>query len=131
MQYFPRMLDKIRLHASGALAPDYHPNLGQGVDGWCLDYLHIDYAALQARVLAGGSDAELLEWCFENGKRLNKTELMVWNQFVRKFGWNDFAARLLKKSKAYAGLSHRDDIQTMAEFIDADEGRNPEPAARA
>jgi hypothetical protein len=26
--YFPRMLDKIRLHARGQLAEDYHANLG-------------------------------------------------------------------------------------------------------
>jgi len=29
MMYFPRMLDKIRLHASGELSEDYHANLGK------------------------------------------------------------------------------------------------------
>ena len=35
--YFGRMLDKIRLHARGELAPDYHPNLGgpRTADGAC------------------------------------------------------------------------------------------------
>src|SRR3954470_23786289 len=28
MMYFPRMLDKIRLHARGELTEDYHRNLG-------------------------------------------------------------------------------------------------------
>lgn len=28
MAYFSRMLDKIRLHARGQLAADYHENLG-------------------------------------------------------------------------------------------------------
>jgi hypothetical protein len=28
MMYFPRMLDKIRLHARGELHEDYHKNLG-------------------------------------------------------------------------------------------------------
>ena len=35
MMYFPRMLDKIRLHARGELHEDYHENLGtpQTADG--------------------------------------------------------------------------------------------------
>ena len=37
MMYFPRMLDKIRLHARGELSEDYHKNLGavKAADGAC------------------------------------------------------------------------------------------------
>jgi hypothetical protein len=37
MMYFPRMLDKIRLHARGELGKDYHANLGhaKAADGAC------------------------------------------------------------------------------------------------
>jgi gluconokinase len=37
LMYFPRMLDKIRLHARGALPEDYHKNFGtpHTADGAC------------------------------------------------------------------------------------------------
>ena len=61
--YFPRMLDKIRLHARGDLPDAYHNNLGREFDGHCLAFLQIKYADLRERVLAGGSDEEILESC--------------------------------------------------------------------
>ena len=63
MAYFPRMLDKIRRRARGELRSDFHDNLGKGADGWCVGFLHVDYGDLKQRVLAGGSDEEILEWC--------------------------------------------------------------------
>ena len=79
MMYFPRMLDKIRLHARGELGSDYHANLGhaKAADGTCCNFLRVNYADLRARVLAGGSDEEILEWCFEKGRRLNEGDIMV------------------------------------------------------
>ena len=56
MMYFPRLIDKIRLHARGELGPDYHENLGaaRSGDGMCCNFLRVDHAALSKRVLAGG-----------------------------------------------------------------------------
>jgi hypothetical protein len=73
MMYFPRMLDKIRLHSRGELAEDYHKNLGavKAADGVCCNFLRVHYRDLRERTLAGGSDEEILEWCFEKGRRLN------------------------------------------------------------
>jgi gluconokinase len=125
MVYFPRMLSKIRLFAAGELRPDFHANLGIGADEWCTSFLRIDYAALKNRVLEGGSDEEILEWCYENGRRLNKVDLLVWNSFITKLGWNDLATPRLEKYKAESGLAHRTDLQTMAEYFEVDEGRKP------
>lgn len=121
--YFARMLDKIRLHASGALPADYHANLGKGADKWCTGFLHIEYEALRQRVLEGGSDEEILEWCYTHGHRLNDVDLMIWNAFLAKLGWNDFASKRLAEVKKESGLAARDDIQTMAQYFDVDEGR--------
>ena len=90
MMYFPRMLNKIRLHARGELSADYHPNLGatKAVDGACCNLLRVNYADLRERVLQGGTDEEILEWCFERGRRLNNGDLMIWNSFNSKLGWN-------------------------------------------
>ena len=63
LKYFPRMLGKIRLHAEGKLWEDLHANLGKGSDGALVDFLHINYDVLKARVLQGGS-ATFRECCF-------------------------------------------------------------------
>jgi hypothetical protein len=42
-----------------------------------------------------------------------------------KLGWNDHLSAILTKRKADGGLSDRDDIQTIAHYIDVDEGRLP------
>jgi Domain of unknown function (DUF5069) len=122
--YFPRMIEKIRLHAKGELRADLHDNLGKGLDGWLCDFLRVSYDALKSRALEGGSDEEILAWCQTNGHLLNDSDKLIWRSFVLKLGWNDRATALLEKRKAESGLSHRDDIVTMAHYIDADEGRD-------
>ena len=72
MIYFARMLDKIRLFASGELLEDFCNNLGGGFDARCVDFLRVNYADLTARVLQGGSDEEILKWCYENGRELGR-----------------------------------------------------------
>jgi gluconokinase len=125
MMYFPRMLDKIRLHARGELGEDYLENLGapRAADGACCNFLRVDYAKLRERVLQGGSDEEILNWCFENGRRLNEGDLFVWNGFGSKLGWRDAITPMLEKRKAEAGIAGRSDIVTIPDFIDFDEGR--------
>jgi len=123
--YFGRMLDKIRLHAKGELPPDYHANLGKGFDEKCANFLRINYDQLVERVKRGGMDEEILQWCLENGRRPDKTDVYVWNEFMRKRGWNDEVSQILKRRKTEAGMTDRSDIQTSFQFIDADEGRLP------
>ena len=125
MMWFPRMLDKIRLHARGELAEDYQANLGRqlAADGVCCNFLRIKYDDLRQRVLAGGTDEEILAWCYENGRRLNKRDLIVWNGFISTFGWNDYATATLQELKVKFGLEQRADLVTLFDLIDADEGR--------
>ncbi len=125
MRYFGRMLDKIRLHARGELGPEYHANLGKtrAADGACLNFLRVNYADLCERVRAGGTDEEILEWCYEKGRRLNEGDLLIWNGFNAKFGWNDFATPNLERAKKEHGISDRSDIQTIGEMMDFEEGR--------
>ena len=92
MMYFPRMLDKIRLHERGELPEDYQANLGgpRTADAACTNFLRMNYGVLRQRVFKGGTDEEILEWCYSNGRRLNEGDLVVWNGFVSKVGWTDF-----------------------------------------
>jgi len=121
--YFARMIEKIRLHARGALREDFHDNLGKGADHWCVGFLHITYDALKQRVLEGGSDEEVLGWCMTRGRELNDVDRLVWNQFVTKLGWNDFVTPRLEVLKTQSGFAERVDILTMTEYFEIDEGR--------
>src|SRR5215213_4957332 len=121
--YFGRMLDKIRANARGELPPDYTPNLGKGFDLRCTTFLGINYALLADRVLRGGTDIEILQWCFSYGRQPREEEIHVWNEFMRKAGWNDDISEMLIRRKKEAGMAARSEIRTMFEFIDADEGR--------
>jgi hypothetical protein len=121
--YFGRMIDKIRLQAEGRLPEEYHENLGGGFDGFCCRFLGLDYAALADRVRTGGTDDEILEWAFCRGRRPDDHEISVWNDFMRKRGWNDAVSERLTLRKKESGFSDRADIQTFFEYIDADEDR--------
>jgi Domain of unknown function (DUF5069) len=123
--YFGRMLDKIRLHAKGELPSDYHANLGKGFDEKCVRFLRVNYDELAEHVKKGGTDEEILQWCFNVGRRPDDDDLYVWNEFMRKRGWNDEVSETLAWRKKEAGMSDRSDIQTSFQFIDADEGRLP------
>ena len=123
MVHFGRMLDKIRAHARGELPADYQPNLGNVFDSRCVNFLGVDYNRLVERVKQDGTDEEILQWCFDAGRKPSEEEIHVWSEFMRKFAWNDQGSEILKRRKKEAGMSDRADIETMFGFIDADEGR--------
>jgi len=123
--HFGRMIDKIRSHRAGRLPKDYQQNLGTGFDGRCISFLWIEYPALVERVKQGGTDEEILEWAFGQGRKPGDEEIEVWNEFMRKRGWNDEGTPMVKKRLLESGFADRTDIQTSFDFIDLDEGRDP------
>jgi hypothetical protein len=125
--FFARMVDKIRLHAQGRLAPDY---LRGFMDLTCLDarfcrFWEVDYDQLVARTLEGGTNEELLAWCFKDRKFPNDEQILVWNSFLIKRGWRDNGSAGIVEAKAANGWEDRDDIQTYVDLHDMDEGRQP------
>ena len=68
-------------------------------------------------------DLDSVEWAFAHGRRPDDEEVFNFNEFMRKYGWNDEATDRLKFRKETSELGHRDDIVTMFQYIDADEGR--------
>jgi gluconokinase len=125
--YFGRMLDKIRLHQRGALPADLQANLGEGFDKTCAQFLRVPYADIVEHVKGGASDEETLAWCRSHGHDFTDDDAFAWSEFLRKRGWNDVLSERLKQRKAESGLSGRDEIQTLFDYIDADEGRPPRP----
>jgi hypothetical protein len=124
--YFARMLDKIRLNAAGRLPPDYFVGVDDdptSFDARCTRFLGINYDELAARTLEGGSDEELLDWCFERGRKPGEEEILIWNAFIAKRGWRDEASDDLQSAKKRNGWEDRDDIQTWVDLHDAEEGR--------
>jgi gluconokinase len=121
--YFGRMLDKIRVHARGKLPADYQPNLGKGFDAKCCAFLNVDYDDVVRQVKTGAGDETMIEWAFADGRRPSETEITMWNEFMRKFGWRDEASEILERRKREGGMQDRSEIETMFQFIDADEGR--------
>ena len=104
----------------------YHNNLGHGLDGYGLAFLHVKYADLRERVLAGGSHEQILEWCFANGRRPGEGEIEIFNGFMQKAGWRDaFSERLAARlqESALGRLDRRS--WTRFDFIELDEGRTP------
>jgi hypothetical protein len=123
---FGRIIDKIRLDDQGLLPAGYHVGIIPGkktFDDRVCRFLGVDFEALRDRTLLGGSDEEILDWCFAHGRRPDDEQIEVWNAFMQKRGWNDAATPGLAQQKADAGLAQRDDIQTFFALFDAEEGR--------
>lgn len=86
-----RFIDKIRLRHAGKIQ-DYN-YITVGFDKYLIDFLQIDVKAFEQRVLAGGSDEELLAWVKTNGRQLSEPEITQWSQGILTGGPKDDAAR--------------------------------------
>jgi Domain of unknown function (DUF5069) len=122
--YFGRMLDKIRRHYKGELPLEYEVNLGKGFDQKCATFLRVRYELVVEYVNHGLNDAAILQSCFGMGHRPTEGEIYMWNEFMRKRGWNDELSGVLESEKKKEGMVSRSEIQTMFQFIDADEERS-------
>lgn len=112
--FFGRMLDKIRLKAAGRLPSDYFTGTANRThfDARCTRFLRINYESLVQRVLQGGTDEEILAWCFEQGYRPSADEIEIWNEFMMKRGWRDAGSGELERAKQERGFADRADVQT-------------------
>ncbi|MBH0185712.1 MAG: DUF5069 domain-containing protein [Nitrospira sp.] len=67
-----RFIDKIRLRNAGQIQ-DYN-YITVGFDKYLADFLGIDAKAFEQRVLAGGTDEELLAWVHANGNSVTEAD---------------------------------------------------------
>ena len=123
--YIGRMFDKIRLYAAGKLPEEFQANLGKGFDARALTFLDIDYPSIVERVKQGGTDGDFLDWIYQRGRHPTDEQIQIWNEFMRKRGWNDDGTPTLKRRLKEMGAENRADIQTTFDYIDLDEGRDP------
>src|SRR6184192_1209981 len=108
--YFARMLDKIRLKAAGKLPSEYFTGVEDPTffDARCTRFLGINYDELVERTLQGGSDEEILDWCFERGRKPSEEEIAIWNAFLAKRGWRDEGSADLEAAKRRSGFGDRE-----------------------
>ena len=121
--YFGRMVDQIRADANGELPPEYQGNLGKGLDEHCVNLLGVTYNLVVQYVNEGLSDGAILQSCFGMGHRPSEAQIHMWNEFMRKRGWNDELSETLEGQKKKRAMLSRSEIKTVFQFIDADEGR--------
>ena len=98
-------------------------NLGKGFDEKCATFLRVRYELVVEYVNQGLNEEAILESCFGMGRRPSQGEIYMWNEFMRKRGWNDELSEALESQKKKEAMLSRSEIQTMFQFIDADEGR--------
>ena len=121
--YLPRFIDKIRLHLAGKLHADYQENFCKGFDEAWLKAAGVKAEEFIQVVKDSLTDGEVYDWTRANVKK-SDAEKAALNQFILNRGsdTDDSKARLQWR-KEQAGLTHRTDVHTFVDFIDADEKR--------
>jgi len=122
--HLPRYIDKIRLHLAAKLHPDYQPNLGKGFDGAWLKAAGVTHEQMVELVKNSITDGQVCDWVRQHVQK-SDAEKRAHAEGMLNYPKPDDAAmqERLKQRKEGAGLSHRDDLKTFVDFIDADEKR--------
>lgn len=123
-----RFIDKIRLRNAGQIQ-DYN-YITVGFDKYLIDFLGIDANAFEQRVLAGGTDEELLPWVKSNGRNLSDQEIAQWSRGLLTSGPKDDAARRRFQgrlqeiaTKRSVSVNSLPSVTTWADVIELDEER--------
>jgi len=123
-----RFIDKIRLRHAGKIQ-DYN-YVTVGFDKYLVDFLGIDAKSFEPRVLAGGTDEELLAWVKGNGRKPSEQEIAQWSQGLLAAGPKDEAARQRFQgrlediaTKRGVAVNSLPSVTTWADVIELDEER--------
>ena len=122
--YLPRYIDKIRLHLAGKLHSDYTENFGKGFDGFWLKAAGVTHEQMIEVVKKSVTDGEVCDWVRQNVKKSPAEKAAHWQDVSGRPKVGDEAANArFKMRMEQAGFTHRADIKTFVDFIDADEKR--------
>jgi len=122
--YLPRYIDKIRLSLAGKLHSDYTGNLGKGFDAMWLKAAGLTHEQFVEVVKKSITDGQVCDWVHQNVKRTPAEKAAHWQDVLSRPLANDPAAvERFKQRKVESNLTHRDDLQTFVDYIDADEKR--------
>jgi len=122
--YLPRYVDKIRLHLAGKLHADYTENFGKGFDGMWLKAAGVTHEQMIDVVKQTITDGQVCDWVRKNIKKSAAEKEAHWQDVLSRPKADDEAAKARFKMRLeQAGLSHRQDLKTFVDYIDADEKR--------
>ena len=123
-----RFIDKIRLRNAGKIQ-DYN-YITVGFDKHLIEFLGIDAKSFEQRVLAGGTDEELLARVRALGRKPHEQEIAQWSENLLSSGPKDEAAQQrfqgrLRDIAAKRGVpvASLPSVKTWADVIELDEGR--------
>ena len=121
--YLPRFIDKIRLHLAGKLHADYQENFTKGFDGAWLQAAGVQAEDFIAVVNQSVTDGQVCDWVFKNVQKPEADKARFNSHILNRGKDTDEMKARLKLRKEQSGLTHRDDILTIVDYIDADEKR--------
>jgi Domain of unknown function (DUF5069) len=122
--YLPRYVDKVRLHLAGKLHSDYTENFGKGFDGMWLKAAGVTHDQFIGVVKQTITDGQVCDWVRQNVKKSLEEKAAHWQDISsRPFAHDPAACARFKTRMEQSGLTHRTDITTFVDYIDADEKR--------
>ena len=125
----PRLIDKIRLHAKGALPAEYLGNLlkptGLTLDGRFLWFTGLDAEKLREAILTAENDDAVLAWVERHAIPHNPSEKEAWADAIAAARPTPEIAEYRKR--IYPELAAKVDLASInvLDMIDLDEGRIP------
>ncbi|MEO5656194.1 MAG: DUF5069 domain-containing protein [Nitrospiria bacterium] len=128
----PRLIDKVRLHATGELPPEYFPQLlasEPALDGRFLAFSGVDAQALRQAIRSSPHDEGVLLWVEHHGRPRSDAEKREWAAAIEAY--RPDVDRAARRRAAYPKVAARVDVGAISVFdlIDLDEGRLPFPSA--
>lgn len=122
--YLPRYVDKIRLHLAGQLHLDYQPNFGKGFDEMWLEAAGVSHALMVVVVKNSLTDGQVCDWVRQNVRKTAAEKIAHRDAvLICPLPTDTAAVARLQMRKEQGGLTHRDDVKTFVNLIDADEKR--------
>ena len=122
--HLPRYIDKIRMHLAGKLHSDYQENLGKRFDGVWLQHTGLQHEQFVEVVRNSLTDGQVCDWVRKNVKRTD-AEKQAYAEIILtspRAEETEIQARFQMR-KAQAGVTHRPEVKTFVDLIDADEKR--------
>ena len=122
--HLPRYVDKIRLQLAGKLHPDYQPNLGKGFDAMWLKAAGVSHEQMVEVVRNSVTDGEVCDWVRKNAKKSAAEKAAhAQDQLARPKPGDAAAQERFQMRLREGGFSHRTDLKSFVDYIDADEKR--------
>ena len=123
-----RFIDKVRLRHEGKIQGYNYMTVG--FDKSLIDFLKIDSKAFEQRVLAGGTDEELLAWVNANSRKPSAKDIAHWSEGLLASAPKDDAAHQRFQGRLHdiankrrVPVSSLPSVTTWADVIEVDEGR--------